>query len=1031
VLQAVASLRLLARASVSDNVGMDSEPRKASTASNAATPFVRRLYPATWAVIFFAIAILALIEIPGRRSGATTYVHGWPVVYLRRDYVNDPDFIAALSSTGWTPGSTIMPASNGGTTKTAMDLWVEDGWPWEVERTLNPWSIANTTEMSLAGAGLDCLAVLLIVLTVAEIFQRWRRRRAGSVFRFRLRTMLIAVVLLSFACAWAVGKRREWQDEQDAIPKLPSAALRSSGNWPSYPYRWVPPSFLPECFLKVGDIGQYFNHITQLDLDDDPASGQCNYASTEELLEPLARLPRLAKLTLSRAAVSDGELKQLSAMSSLSELSIRCDKVTTAGIDQLRKLPRLRLLAEQGLGDEAVERLNSFTSLGVLSLDSRDCTRIDLVRLPHLRELAIGSSGDVGWQQPDLLKLADLDSLPALESLTVGSAVPVRLKNLPSLRHVELWGAKLDATGMQQVRALPTLESLVLYNGASSIGVPFELRGMTKLKSLFAWGAAIENLHLRDLPNFESLELLNNSALREVDFGQLPKLRSIRILGSSLLPTLDLRGLNLTSLTITDMEQSIDGGTYVPDRPHARRLHGFVQLLELGILSLPWTELDSDILNGIARMSRLTSLDLTGTWLVDADLSRLKQLKNLTELNLSNCDISDAGLDEIQGFPSLATLSLFSTPVSDAAVQRLRKRRPNLQINFYDGCQQAAADDLQIQIDGTVAGERTAIDVANPEVMGDRDVEKLAGTAGLLTLSLRSMHLTDAGTASLALLRDLQSLDLANTHISDAGLVDLGRLIQLGSLSLSKTRVHGDGLRHLQALNHLQSLDLSASEVTDAGLASLQCVPHLERLSLSQTAITDAGLARLESVPELRVLDLSQTKVTDAGLQHLRSLSNLEALDLSHCDIEGPGLDQLRSLPRLQSLNLSANPRLTNAAIERLTKFAFLKTLVLDRSDLSAQSLRTLAGMKSLRDLWWFGGDLNEAQIDALKQIHFTAKLHLGGAYGRSPLRSALPDADFTGFYGYGGKEFEVFTPVVMRKVEPPPPNPPVSGGAF
>ena len=190
-------------------------------------------------------------------------------------------------------------------------------------------------------------------------------------------------------------------------------ALQGSGYWPSYPYRWVPPAFLPECFLKLGEIGQYFNHITQLDLDDDPASGQSKYASTEELLDVLVRLPKLSKLTLSRAAVSDGELKQLSAMSSLSELSIRCEKVTAAGIGQLRKLPRLRSLGEQGLDDEAVDRLNNFTSLAVLSVDSRACTRIDLVRLPHLRELAIGSSGDVGWQQPDLLKRVDLESLPA------------------------------------------------------------------------------------------------------------------------------------------------------------------------------------------------------------------------------------------------------------------------------------------------------------------------------------------------------------------------------------------------------------------------------------------------------------------------------------------------------------------------------------------------------------------------------------------------------------------------------------------
>ena len=151
---------------------------------SARTPLVRRLYPATWAVIFFAMAILALNRDSWPPLGATTYVHGWPVAYLHRDYIGDPDFIAAMSSTGWTPGSTVMPASPGGTPKTAMDFWTEDGWPWEVERTLNPWSTANTTEISLTGAGLDCVAVLLIVLAVAEILQRWRRAAREAYFAF-------------------------------------------------------------------------------------------------------------------------------------------------------------------------------------------------------------------------------------------------------------------------------------------------------------------------------------------------------------------------------------------------------------------------------------------------------------------------------------------------------------------------------------------------------------------------------------------------------------------------------------------------------------------------------------------------------------------------------------------------------------------------------------------------------------------------------------------------------------------------------
>jgi internalin A len=666
---------------------------------------VRRLYPSTWGVMLLAVAILSLIEIPGRRASATTYAHGWPAIYLHRDYANAPEFIASFrSSTGWSPGYTMPTTADSGL-KSATDFWIDSGWPWEVERTLNPWSLANVTDVSAWAIALDCVAAALAVLAAGWIFQRWRGRHRGTLFRFRLRTLLIGVTLFSIVCACWTAWHHEWRREQDEISHLPTGALKRT--WPNHPYAWVPPTFLPESLLKVGGIGKYFNRITRLELDDDNIVDgsllglealtrlkglELNGMNvTEAGLNDLARLPRLTKLAISQTGIADAGLERLAAITSLSDLSIRCYGVTAAGINRLRALHQLRSLDVQGLDDEAISRLNNLTGLEKLSLSSRLCTQVHLARLPRLRELRIKSLNDLGPTQPDRLKSLELESLPALESLTVESGTRIRLNDLPSLSQLEFWGTTLDEVGMRQVRDLPHLESLSVFNDASTVGAPFELHGMAKLRSLSAWGAGITEIRLRNLPSLESVALLNNSGLRDVEVRQLPALRSLTINGSSLVPAVDLRELGLISLTITDLELTIDGGTYVPDRPHARQLPGLTQLSQLEELSLPWTKLDADILDGIARIGSLKSLNLTGTWLTDTDLARLKPLANLTDLDLSNTDVTDAGLDMVQDMPGLASLRLFDTLVTDAGIQRLRKRRPNLEVSFSARSTQAAS----------------------------------------------------------------------------------------------------------------------------------------------------------------------------------------------------------------------------------------------------------------------------------------------------------------------------------------------------
>ena len=173
---------------------------------------MRRVYWSTWLVIFIAAGMMALVEIPGRRTGSTTYAHGWPWAYLTRDYETDrtvgfaatKDFNSSLdpSDLNLTPldqdyfASADDRAVGDAEEKIRSDI----GWPFSIEKCLDPWAWSNISDRCWVLCLPDVIVSLLIVAMAAWLYQRWRRRRARAV-QFRLRTMLIAVALLSIGCA--------------------------------------------------------------------------------------------------------------------------------------------------------------------------------------------------------------------------------------------------------------------------------------------------------------------------------------------------------------------------------------------------------------------------------------------------------------------------------------------------------------------------------------------------------------------------------------------------------------------------------------------------------------------------------------------------------------------------------------------------------------------------------------------------------------------------------------------------------------
>src|SRR5690606_15356556 len=120
--------------------------------------------------------------------------------------------------------------------------------------------------------------------------------------------------------------------------------------------------------------------------------------------------------------------------------------------------------------------------------------------------------------------------------------------------------------------------------------------------------------------------------------------------------------------------------------------------------------------------------------------------------------------------------------------------------------------------------------------------------------------------------------------------------------------------------------------------------------------ITDAGLAALASLRELGKLRLEECRqVTDAGIEELAAaLPRLEALDLGYCQrLTDDAVERLSRLPALSRLSV-VGCRLTDRALERLGRMQALRALGLGPATtvrITDAGLRHLAGLSRLTQL--------------------------------------------------------------------------------
>ena len=345
---------------------------------------------------------------------------------------------------------------------------------------------------------------------MVESLKKWHRW-----FRFRLRTLLVAWLVIGASVGWWIQSSRQQRDAVANIHRLTARAVigYSYRMVPSYNKYWpdIDPgavSWVPRFALDA--LGEdYFHNVVYVQVDGiegeeielatqlarlrnlqrlrllceatdvmvarlvglrELRSLQLWSSNSEDTLRIISRLPRLEALVINWSEFTDAGLAHLARLRTLKSLTL--ENITDTGLAHLARSSNLEeLYILPGLWD----RLDRVTGKGVSQLAA--CPRLRELRLERscftdddLRHFAILNSleslslelaniNGIGFQH--LTGLTDIKRV-YLENTPITDEAITYLAQLPDLEAVDLRGTEVTITGLEHFATSPKLRWLVV-----------------------------------------------------------------------------------------------------------------------------------------------------------------------------------------------------------------------------------------------------------------------------------------------------------------------------------------------------------------------------------------------------------------------------------------------------------------------------------------------------------------------------------------------------------------------------------------
>ncbi len=168
----------------------------------------------------------------------------------------------------------------------------------------------------------------------------------------------------------------------------------------------------------------------------------------------------------------------------------------------------------------------------------------------------------------------------------------------------------------------------------------------------------------------------------------------------------------------------------------------------------------------------------------------------------------------------------------------------------------------------------------------------------------------------------LEELQVCSRQLTGRTLGQLGALPRLRFLRVNDLESWApEAASQVASIPSLVGFSACKVPLSDSSVVTLSQHKIFQELSFIETTITDVALPVLGSLPALTRLTIRGAPITSAGIKGLSDSRSLEWLDLIDCQkLDDDVIDALAKMPALHTVKLGADNKISDVAIQRLTR---------------------------------------------------------------------------------------------------------------
>jgi len=472
-----------------------------------------------------------------------------------------------------------------------------------------------------------------------------------------------------------------------------------------------------------------------------------------------------------------------------------------------------------------------------------------------------------------LAPMADKISSMDLAKTKVSDAGLKALAGYKNLKELHLEGTGISDAGLDHLKDLTSLEYLNLYNTkVTDAGLP-KLAGLTKLKSLYLWQTGVTKAGVAALKGKLSAAHINTGWTAEDDA------KPVAVVAAAPAPAPAAKPAAATAPAAAAKPAPAAGGKLDPAIAAKAIVYQDViaPIMQAKCVACHGTEKKK----GKLQLHEFAAIMKGGgdgaTTVIPKNT---KESLLLIRINLPNDDDDHMPpSDEPQVTKEeLALLKWWiETGASDTATVAAAKPTPEVEgaLAAMLGKGLAKAADTHAAAPKVEKPKAKPLTDAEKKQIADISAKMQALNASLMPLAqdteqlrLSVINAADKfGDKELAMLEPIAAqiiwVDLARSQITDAASATLAKLTNLERLHLENTKITDTVLAGLGSLKALEYLNLYGTKTTDAGLTKLSGIKSLKKVFVWQTGVTRAAATALEGkIPGLKVnVGLSEAEI--------------------------------------------------------------------------------------------------------------------------------------------------------------------------